>query len=283
MEDPPEFIFLPHFKAVPAQNGCTSSQVCPFVQGETFFLRTTFRKKLDEIKSRGTELLTPLLDLTEGLETAEKPLVETGIKMGVSKKEAKKAFQKALMKQTECMAEMKKIGNKALEELEKDPDRTAVVIFARPYNGFVKEAHMGIPGKLASRGILVMPFDFLTFDDEKTKRHMYWGMGQLILKAARAVKRHPQLFGTYITNFSCGPDSFIVGYFRSLMGQKPSLTLELDSHTADAGLETRVEAFLDIVAAYRQDPDFPRRILPCFANCSICCRPPRKDISFLRG
>ena len=252
MEDPPEFIFLPHFKAVPAQKGCTSSQVCPFVQGETFFLRTTFREKLDELKARETKVLTPLLDLTEGLETAEKPLVETGIKMGVSRKEAKKAFQKALKKQTECMAEMKKIGDKTLEELEKDPDRTAVVIFARPYNGFVKEAHMGIPGKLASRGILVMPFDFLTFDDEKTKRHMYWGMGQLILKAARTVKRHPQLFGTYITNFSCGPDSFIVGYFRSLMGQKPSLTLELDSHTADAGLETRVEAFLDIVAAYRQ-------------------------------
>jgi predicted nucleotide-binding protein (sugar kinase/HSP70/actin superfamily) len=36
------------------------------------------------------------------------------------------------------------------------------------------------------------------------------------------------------------------------MGRKPSLTLELDSHTADAGLETRVEAFLDIVQAYRQ-------------------------------
>ncbi len=252
IENPPEFIFLPHFKAVPAQNGCTSSQVCPFVQGETFFLRATFREKLDELKARGTKVLTPLLDLTEGLETAEKPLVETGIKMGVSRKEAKKAFQKAIKKQTECMAEMKKIGNKAIEELEKDPDRTAVVIFARSYNGFVKEAHMGIPGKLASRGILVMPFDFLTFDDEKTKRHMYWGMGQLILKAARTVKRHPQLFGTYITNFSCGPDSFIVGYFRSLMGQKPSLTLELDSHTADAGLETRIEAFLDIITAYRQ-------------------------------
>ena len=252
MENPPEFIFLPHFKAVPAQNGCTSSQVCPFVQGETFFLRTAFREKLDQLKDRGTKVLTPLLDMTEGLETARKPLVETAVEMGVGKKEAKKAFEKALKKQTECMAEMRKIGNKALEELEKDPDKTAVVIFARPYNGFVKEAHMGIPGKLASRGVLVMPFDFLTFDDEKTKRHMYWGMGQVILMAARLVKKHPQLFGTYITNFSCGPDSFIVGYFRSLMGQKPSLTLELDSHTADAGLETRVEAFLDIVAAYRQ-------------------------------
>jgi predicted nucleotide-binding protein (sugar kinase/HSP70/actin superfamily) len=36
------------------------------------------------------------------------------------------------------------------------------------------------------------------------------------------------------------------------MERKPSLTLELDSHTADAGLETRIEAFLDIVRAYRQ-------------------------------
>jgi predicted nucleotide-binding protein (sugar kinase/HSP70/actin superfamily) len=81
---------------------------------------------------------------------------------------------------------------------------------------------------------------------------MYWGMGQLLMRGARIVEKHPQLFGAYITNFSCGPDSFVITYFRDIMGRKPSLTLELDSHTADAGLETRVEAFLDIVKAYRQ-------------------------------
>ena len=81
---------------------------------------------------------------------------------------------------------------------------------------------------------------------------MYWGMGQLLLKAGKIVERHPQLFGTYITNFSCGPDSFILGYFRDIMGKKPSLTLELDSHTADAGLETRIEAFIDIINSYRR-------------------------------
>jgi predicted nucleotide-binding protein (sugar kinase/HSP70/actin superfamily) len=89
---------------------------------------------------------------------------------------------------------------------------------------------------------------------------MYWGMGKLIMKAARVVEKHPQLFGTYITNFSCGPDSFLLGYFRDIMGRKPSLTLELDSHTADAGLETRGEAFLDIVKAYRQL--LARRLIP---------------------
>ena len=254
MKHPIEFLFLPHFKSIPIENGDTSSQsqVCPFVQGETFYLQTTFSKELEELKKKGTKVLTPLLDLQNGLEEAEKPLLETAAKMGVSRKTAKIAFEKALVRQTKCLAKMKEIGKKALVELENDPEKMAVVIFGRSYNGFVEEAHMGIPRKLASRGILCMPFDFLSFEDEKSKRHMYWGMGQRILKAARFVKKHPQLFGTFITNFSCGPDSFVIGYFRNIMGRKPSLTLELDSHTADAGLETRIEAFLDIICAYRQ-------------------------------
>jgi predicted CoA-substrate-specific enzyme activase len=254
-EIPADYIFLPHFKAVPGDNDTNSSsqsQVCPLVQGETYYLRTTFRKKLDQLTQKGTTLLTPLIDLSSGLKDARDPMVKTALKMGVSRKAARRAFDNALKQQMACFAEIKATGRKAMAGLEADPDKFAVILFSRPYNGFVEEAHMGIPHKFASRGILVIPFDFLEFDAEHSKRHMYWGMGQLIMKASRLVQRHPQLFGTYITNFSCGPDSFVVGYFREIMDRKPSLTLELDSHTADAGLETRVEAFLDIVHAYRQ-------------------------------
>lgn len=252
---PPEYIFLPHFKAIPGENdtiSSTQSQVCPLVQGETFYLQTTFRKEIDALKRKGTELLAPLIDLSQDLADAREPLVKTALKMGISRKEARRAFDRALQQQKGCLAEMKSVGRQALKALESDPQKFAVVLFARPYNGFVEEAHMGIPHKFASRGVAVLPLDFLDLDEEHSKRHMYWGMGKLIMKAARIVERHPQLFGTYITNFSCGPDSFVVGYFRDIMGRKPSLTLELDSHTADAGLETRVEAFLDIVHAYRQ-------------------------------
>ncbi len=95
----------------------------------------------------------------------------------------------------------------------------------------------------------MLPYEDQSLDDADT---MYWSMGRMILKSARFVKNHPSLFGTFISNFSCGPDSFVVGYFREEMGRKPSLTLELDSHTADAGLETRIEAFLDIVRHFRE-------------------------------
>jgi len=248
----PDYLFLPHFKAVPVQNGNANAQLCPLVQGETFYLKTTFRKELETLSAKGTKVLAPLLDLTAGLAASEKSLVKTAREMGIGRREARRAFNKALIQQRDCHAEMKAIGRQALAELADDPEKIAVVIFGRPYNAFSREAHMGIPHKFASRGMMVIPLDFIDYEKESGRRHMYWGMGQAILMAAKVVKRHRQLFGTYITNFSCGPDSFVIGYFRSQMGRKPSLTLELDNHTADAGLETRIEAFLDIVTAYRK-------------------------------
>ena len=259
--DPPlEFIFLPHLKAVPNQDPQTSlqSQVCPLVQGESFYLRTAFKERLGRLA--GTRLLTPLLNMSAGLEAAEAPLVAAAAEMGVPRRRAREAFAFALRRQLDCFAEMKAAGRRALAEIEADPERFGVVILSRPYNGFADEAHMGIPHKFASRGVTVIPMDFLDVDADRSKRHMYWGMGKLLMKAARVVQTHPQLFGTYVTNFSCGPDSFLIGYFRDIMGRKPSLTLELDSHTADAGLETRVEAFLDIVRAYRRL--MARRLIP---------------------
>ncbi|MGB9499526.1 MAG: acyl-CoA dehydratase activase [Dissulfuribacterales bacterium] len=252
VSDQPDFIFLPHFKTVPCISEDENSQLCPFVQGETFFLQTTFRDRIKKLKAEGAQILSPLLDLRKGLEAGIDQFVETAAKMGEAKKNAVSAFKKAVNTQNACFKEMKETGKKVMAQLESDPDRKAMVIFARSYNGYVEEANMGIPYKLVSRGVQVIPIDFLSLESERAKKHMYWGMGQLILKAARVVKKHPQLFGTYITNFSCGPDSFLVGYFRSIMGKKPSLTLELDSHTADAGIETRIEAYLDIVATYRQ-------------------------------
>ncbi|MDP2645677.1 MAG: acyl-CoA dehydratase activase [Desulfobacterales bacterium] len=252
MDPPPEYIFLPHVKSIPASDGHPFSEVCPFVQGEPYFLQSTFRQQLNRLSEQGTQVLSPLLDMNKGFPEARKALLETASQMKINRFEAEKAFNAAVAAQDKFIAEIKASGEKALAELEADPEKIAVVIFGRPYNGFAEEAHMGIPHKFASRGVLVLPLDFLSFDTRQVKRHMYWGMGQLILKAAEIVKRHPQLFGTFITNFSCGPDSFVLGYFREIMGRKPSLTLELDSHTADAGIETRIEAFLDIIAAYRQ-------------------------------
>lgn len=246
-----DYVFLPHFKAVPSSDGSAYSETCPFVQTESFYLSTAFGKELKQLELSGTKMLTPLIDLTKGLTNARIPLLKTAEAMCFKSSVSSLAFEKALACQNDFKEKMEELLLSSISELEANPHQIAVVIFGRPYNAFASEAHMGIPRKFASRGIKVLPLDFLPMEDEPSKRHMYWGTGKLIIKAAHFVARHPQLFGTYITNFSCGPDSFLIGYFRDIMGQKPSLTLELDSHTADAGLETRIEAFLDVISAYR--------------------------------
>lgn len=250
--DPPEYIFLPHFKSLPTINGEQLSQVCPLVQGEPFYLQTAFREQIQRLQTRGVQIFSPLLDLSKGLHNAAKPLVETALKMGIAREAAIAAFEQAKLIMTACIKEMQTVGKRAIEHLEKNPEALGVVLLGRPYNAYASEAHMGIPDKFASRGILVLPLDFLDFSSQQSITSMYWAMGQRIMMAARKIEPHPQLFGTYITNFSCGPDSFVLNYFRNMMGSKPSLTLELDSHSADAGIETRIDAFLDIVHAYRK-------------------------------
>jgi hypothetical protein len=76
---------------------------------------------------------------------------------------------------------------------------------------------------------------------------MYWRSGQKMLRAARFLAGHDQLYPIVIGSFSCGPDSFILKYFKEELGGKPFLHIEIDEHSADAGAITRCEAFLDSI------------------------------------
>ncbi|HQO65160.1 MAG TPA: activase, partial [Spirochaetales bacterium] len=101
-------------------------------------------------------------------------------------------------------------------------------------------------------GYSVIPFDILPLEETDNRfPNMYWYYGQQDMRAAQVLKDNPNIYVTWITNFSCAPDSFMLHYLKWTMGQKPFLVLELDSHSADAGIDTRVEAFLDILDGYR--------------------------------
>ncbi|HTY24917.1 MAG TPA: acyl-CoA dehydratase activase [Desulfomonilaceae bacterium] len=244
----PDMLFIPHIRGVPTDQENSNTCTCVFVQGEAFYLGTTF----DGMRSK--RIITPYLDLSRGFEPKSGEFVKVAAELGQSRDDAARAFNAGMAAQAAFRDELRSRGAEILQELKDDPEAMAVVVFGRPYNSFAAEANKGIPAKFASRGYRIIPFDMLAYEDQSLDdaATMYWSMGRMILKGSRLVKNHPQLFGTYISNFSCGPDSFIVGYFREEMGRKPSLTLELDSHTADAGLETRIEAFLDIVQHYRE-------------------------------
>ena len=124
----------------------------------------------------------------------------------------------------------------------------AAVVVGRPYSTSDRGANLDLPYKLRRLGVLPIPMDFLPLDDVPVPERyddMFWRAGQDILRAGAIVRDDPRLHALYLTNFNCGPDSFLLSYFRHTLAGKPFLELEVDDHTADAGMITRCEAFFD--------------------------------------
>ncbi len=245
-----DFVFLPKIFSLPVDGGTTDRKwqaTCILLMSEAYWLKAAFGGD-----PRMPELLEPQLDLNEGFEPKSAIFADIAVRLGKTRSKGLEAFSRALRAQDAYQDDLKAVGRRALQKLEADQDAIAVVLFGRPYNAFAREANLAIPAKLASRGVVVIPWDSLPYEQLPIDPNINWAVGQDILRAAKLVKQHPRLFGTFVTNFSCGPDSFLVGYFRDIMKTKPSLTLELDSHSADAGINTRIEAFLDVVQKYRQ-------------------------------
>ena len=129
------------------------------------------------------------------------------------------------------------------------PESPLVVVTGRPYNLYDERLNLRLGQNLAKIGVSALPMDFIdvTSVDLSDFPSMYWGLGAQILRTAKFIQGRPNYFGLHITNFSCGADSFIEHFYKYIMGNKPYLILELDEHSAVAGVMTRLEAYKNVI------------------------------------
>ena len=201
----------------------------------------------------GLKMLTPIIDFERGSRHIKKEIRISLSEYGISVSDVNRAYAHALAAQDDFRRSIKKNGSEIIRSAT--PDRPVIVIIGRAYNAYDPGVNLEIPKKLSQIGVLSMPMDFLPLEEESVMNswpNMYWRSGQRILKAARMIRNNPSLFAIYIGNFSCGPDSFILKYFKEEMGNKPFLHVEIDEHSADAGAITRCEAFLDSIEQQRR-------------------------------
>jgi len=239
-----DYIFLPHFKDMESYEKDSPANFCPLTQSLPYYIKKAFPEIPED------KYLVPVVSFIYGVEKACESFIKVGFKLGFTESESKKAFAIAYNKQMEYFTKSADLGKTALAEARKTK-RPVIAILGRPYNAFTTDANMDIPRKYTTCGYSVIPFDILPFTEETIYPNMYWYYGQQNMKVSVLLKNEGNIYVTYISNFSCAPDSFLLHYLKWIMGTKPFLILELDSHTADAGVDTRIEAFLDIIEGYR--------------------------------
>jgi len=104
-----------------------------------------------------------------------------------------------------------------------------------------------------TRAPIPIPLDYLpleTVDPKEYQDRPYWAYEGKFIAAARLVSENPQLYGLALTNFGCGPNSFMLRMVHDIMGGKPMGQLEIDEHAAEAGIVTRLEAYVDTIVGH---------------------------------
>jgi len=269
LEDPEaDYALVPYFISDAPNEHTSASLLCPYVESSPSVYRA-----LDD--SAAERLLAPIVDLRWSRDKQARELLRCFDRVvpGMSIGRLKKALGAGLESHRQFADDAVTAGSKLLARISEAGEK-AFVFVGRPYNVRDQGLNLGIPRHFARLGAHVLPLEMLPFRPESLAddfRNVFWAYGQRILSAVRQVGEQENVFPVYLSNFNCGPDSFLLTYAEEMMKDKPFLVLELDEHGTEGGYLTRIEAFLDVVdgvgkATSRRKLTFPDYHLDEFKN-----------------
>ena len=246
-----DYVLIPNAVNVEAPASRVDSHLCPWNQTLPFVVRAV--PQFEGIRSK---FLTPTVHFRYGRKHVEKELGDFARTLKITRWASDRAVLAAYAAQGAFTDALLEAGAHALHKLQ-ETGEPALVLVGRPYNMYDRSGNCDIPRKLRTiYGANVLPMDFLPLDLEdisEVNPNMYWNSGRRILAAARIARRYRNLHLLYISNFKCGPDSYIKSFLDEAAG-KPSLVLQFDGHSNDAGFITRCEAYLDSKGFLRCHP-----------------------------
>ncbi len=110
----------------------------------------------------------------------------------------------------------------------------------------------GILSFLHQKGVNIMTADNVEGADiaeglSSCPKEIFWTYNKKLWGAGVGLANSGKVDGIIqISSFGCGPDSILTSLLQKRI-RVPTLTLNIDEHTGQAGLQTRIEAFLDLV------------------------------------
>ena len=248
LEQGVDYVLVPNAIRMGEKNGDEDQRYsCPLVQAGPYIVRSVF--------NLGERLLDPVIDKSRGDGVLIQSLASIGVKLGFDSKRGVQAARQALIAQREFEAHLVQAGRRVLDDLEAHPESIGVVLLSRSYNAQDAGANLGMAQELNKLGVVPIPLDYLLLDSVDVREisdRPYWNYERKLLAAAKLIAEHPQLFGLFLSNFGCGPNSIIQNIVEDIMGSKPLGQIEVDEHAAEAGYITRLEAMVDTIKAYRR-------------------------------
>ncbi len=255
LKDKVDYIFIPRMVSVERK-----AYICPKFLG------------LPDMIRHNIPNLPPIIDVTVNMSRKEKnlykSLIEAGRVLTGNPLRIRKAYHKGLeeMERFNRLNQLGFLPHETIDQMEKGlvtqnfspkrPGNMTIALIGHGYNIYDTYVSMNIIKKLRDMEIQVVTPDNLTGNvieersDELPKR-MFWTLGKRMIGSAFHFMRSDRIDGLiHLASFGCGPDSFtgeIIERHLRRRGNLPFLNLVIDEHTGEAGIVTRLEAFVDMI------------------------------------
>jgi len=185
-------------------------------------------------------------------------------KLNVSKKQLKDALKSAskkfadfrkILHQGYTIDEANKIlAGETVDTAYKDSPVT-IGVLGYVYNVYDKMISMDIISRLRAANINVITFEMLDdihmYNKKKAKdKPLFWIFARKIYNARKYLTEHKKVDGLiHVTAFACGPDAVIGKMFEieSENENFPFMTIRIDEHSGESHIQTRLEAFCDML------------------------------------
>ena len=137
--------------------------------------------------------------------------------------------------------------------IKDDSSNMKVALVGHPYNIYDNFINMNLVSKLSKLGVSVETMEFtqdflINLEINNLYKRPFWTFARENYGFAVNAAKEKRVDGIiYISSFNCGTDSIIIELIKDRIGSFPFLTLKVDEHTGDAGVNTRIEAFTDML------------------------------------
>lgn len=250
IKDKVDYLFIPRYTSI-----SKNQYICPKFGGLPDMIRSSFQDLPTIIDTE--------INLRKSKGNAKKAIMEIGSYITDDKVKVKKAFKIAFEEYEKFKNNLKQgiipskfLDKKKVTQTKFNNRELNIVVIGHVYNIYDNYTNMDLIYKLKNNNVNVMTIDSMDKKviNERTKlleKQMFWNFGSKALGSTLEILDKKNVDGViYLMNFGCGIDSFICDLIERMIRKNsniPFTILTFDEQSGEAGINTRIEAFIDMI------------------------------------
>lgn len=230
-----DYLFIPRIKSI-----AKGEYICPKFCGLPEMIKHS-------IKDLPTIISTEI-NLFKSTKNIKKTVCEVGKYFSDDEKRILSSYEKAYLKY--------KSDKKIMQNKRNTENNKKVMIMGHPYHLYDVYLNMNALEKIEAKEVDVVTPEMIDvkFINEYAKKfegNLYWTFARKLIGTTMYLVDRKNVDGViYISTFGCGVDSVVGDIVEKYIRRKsniPFMLLTLDEHSGEAGINTRIEAFIDMV------------------------------------